>query len=116
VQANVADLSRFEDAAFDGTQPTMFLHATSYRTMPKIFAETRRLLKPGGVVLHVEQPQNAAHMPLFEQAMRDWDPFHNNEPFWTKMHELDLDARISSSPSRASGSAPSNACWRAATL
>jgi len=23
--------------------------------------------------------------------MRDWDAFYNNEPFWTKMHELDLD-------------------------
>jgi hypothetical protein len=30
-------------------------------------------------------------MPLFEQAMRDWDAFYNNEPFWTKMHEIDLD-------------------------
>jgi hypothetical protein len=24
--------------------------------------------------------------------MRDWDAFYNNEPFWTKMHEIDLDA------------------------
>jgi hypothetical protein len=31
-------------------------------------------------------------MPLFEQAMRDWDAFYNNEPFWTKMHEIDLDS------------------------
>jgi ubiquinone/menaquinone biosynthesis C-methylase UbiE len=92
VQDDVADLSRFEDESFDWIQSTMFLHETSFKTMPKIFAETRRLLKPGGIVLHVEQPQYDEHMTLFEQAMRDWDAFYNNEPFWTKMHEVDLDA------------------------
>jgi len=92
VQADVADLSAFEDESFDWVQSTMFLHETSYKTMPKIFAETQRLLRPGGIVLHVEQPQYTAAMPLFEQAMRDWDAFYNNEPFWTKMHEIDLDA------------------------
>lgn len=92
IQDDVSDLSRFEDESFDWVQSTMFLHETSYKTMPKIFAETQRLLKPGGIVLHVEQPQYADTMPLFEQAMRDWDAFYNNEPFWTKMHEIDLDA------------------------
>jgi SAM-dependent methyltransferase len=92
LQDDVSDLSRYEDESFDWIQSTMFLHETSYKTMPKIFAETRRLLKPGGIVLHVEQPQYDKNMPLFEQAMRDWDAFYNNEPFWTKMHEVDLDA------------------------
>ncbi len=92
VQGDVSDLARFGDESFDWIQSTMFLHETSYKLMPKIFAETRRLLKPGGIVLHVEQPQYTEDMPLFEQAMRDWDAFYNNEPFWTKMHEIDLDA------------------------
>jgi hypothetical protein len=43
------------------------------------------------VVLHVEQPQYGKDMPLYEQAMRDWDAFYNNEPFWSTMHEIDLD-------------------------
>lgn len=92
IQDDVSDLSRFEDESFDWIQSTMFLHETSYKTMPKIFRETRRLLKPGGIVLHVEQPQYSENMPLFEQSMRDWDAFYNNEPFWTKMHEVDLDS------------------------
>jgi ubiquinone/menaquinone biosynthesis C-methylase UbiE len=92
VQADVSDLSSYDDGSFDWVQTTMFLHETSYKSMPKIFAETQRLLAPGGIVLHVEQPQYSAEMPLFEQAMRDWDAFYNNEPFWTKMHEVDLDA------------------------
>lgn len=93
IQGDVSDLTgMFDDASFDWIQSTMFLHETSYKTMPMIFAESERLLKPGGIVLHVEQPQYSADMPLFEQAMRDWDAFYNNEPFWTKMHEIDLDA------------------------
>lgn len=91
MQADVSDLSQFESESFDWVQSTMFLHETSYKTMPAIFAETNRLLKPGGIVLHVEQPQYTDDMPLFEQAMRDWDAFYNNEPFWTKLHEVDLD-------------------------
>ncbi|MFM2043222.1 MAG: hypothetical protein RLY86_1798 [Pseudomonadota bacterium] len=92
VQADVADLSRFADGGFDWVQSTMFLHETSFGSMQRIFKETHRLLAPGGIVLHVEQPQYTAAMPLFEQAMRDWDAFYNNEPFWTKMHEVDLDS------------------------
>jgi len=91
IQADVADLSQLKTASFDWIQSTMFLHETSYKALRKILQETYRLLAPGGIVLHVEQPQYDKNMPLFEQAMRDWDAFNNNEPFWTKMHEIDLD-------------------------
>jgi len=94
VQASGEDLAGFADESFDWIQTTMFLHELSTKALRNIFAETRRLLKPGGIVLHVEQPQYAAEMPLFEQAMRDWDAFYNNEPFWSRMHEMDLDAEM----------------------
>ena len=29
-------------------------------------------------------------MPLYEQFIRDWDAYNNNEPFWSAMHALDL--------------------------
>lgn len=94
VQASGEDLSMFADASFDWIQTTMFLHELSTKALRAILAETRRLLQPGGIVLHVEQPQYAPDMPLFEQAMRDWDAFYNNEPFWSRMHEMDLDAEM----------------------
>jgi SAM-dependent methyltransferase len=94
VQASGEDLSGFADSSFDWIQTTMFLHELSTRALRNIFAETRRLLRPGGIVLHVEQPQYAPDMRLFEQAMRDWDAFYNNEPFWSRMHEMDLDAEM----------------------
>ncbi len=92
VQADGTDLSRYEAASFDWIQTTMFLHELSRASMRAIFAECFRLLKPGGIMIHVEQPQYAPAMPLFEQAMRDWDSFYNNEPFWSTLHGIDLDA------------------------
>jgi SAM-dependent methyltransferase len=94
IQADATDLGMFADGSFDWVQSTMFLHELSGPAMRAIFAESFRLLRPGGVMLHVEQPQYAADMPLFEQAMRDWDAFYNNEPFWSTMHGLDLDGFV----------------------
>lgn len=91
VQANGEDLSRFADGSFDWVQTTMFLHEISLTALKAIFKESHRLLREGGVVLHVEQPQYAPEMPLLEQALRDWDAFYNAEPFWSRLHEMDLD-------------------------
>ena len=90
VQADAEDLSRFPDGYFDWVQTTMFLHETSGQSLPRIIAEGARVLAPGRLMLHLEQPQYTADMPLFEQFMRDWDAFNNNEPFWTAMHGQDL--------------------------
>ena len=91
VQGDAAHLPQFEDGSFDWIQSTMFLHETSLKALRRIMAECRRLIAPGGLVIHIEQPRYDEGMPLFEQAMRDWDAFNNNEPFWTKLHEIDLD-------------------------
>jgi ubiquinone/menaquinone biosynthesis C-methylase UbiE len=90
IQANGEDLARWADGNFDWVQTTMFLHELSGQAMPRLLAECNRVLAPGGLILHVEQPQYAPEMPLFEQFMRDWDAFNNNEPFWSAMHAVDL--------------------------
>ncbi|WP_299322246.1 class I SAM-dependent methyltransferase [Parasphingopyxis sp.] len=90
VQANAEDLSRWEDGYFDWVQTTMFLHELSGKALPKIIAEGYRVLADDGLMLHVEQPQYSDDMPLYEQFIRDWDAFNNNEPFWSAMHALDL--------------------------
>lgn len=92
VQMNAEDLSRFPDGHFDWVQTTMFLHELSGKALPRIIAEAARVLRPGGLMLHLEQPAYTDAMPLFEQFMRDWDAFNNNEPFWSAMHALDIPA------------------------
>lgn len=88
VQANAEALD-YPDGHFDLVTTAMFWHETSTAALPRIFAEIHRLLAPGGLTLHLEQPQYPG-MDLYEQFIRDWDAYNNNEPFWTVMHDLDL--------------------------
>jgi ubiquinone/menaquinone biosynthesis C-methylase UbiE len=85
-----------EDGSFDLVTTAMFWHETSTRAMPQIMREVHRVLAPGGITLHLEQPQYAGMDP-FEAFMRDWDAYNNNEPFWTRMHEEDLARLVSAS-------------------
>jgi SAM-dependent methyltransferase len=89
IQANAENVPQ-PDASFDVVYTTIMLHETSNLAIRKIMAETYRLLKPGGLSFHLEQPQYAG-IPPFEAFMRDWDSLYNNEPFWTGMHDLDID-------------------------
>ena len=85
-----------DDGSFDLVTTAMFWHETSNTAMPKIMREVHRVLAPGGLTLHLEQPQYAGMDP-FEAFMRDWDAYNNNEPFWTRMHEADLEALLTRS-------------------
>ncbi len=91
MQKNGEDLSCFEDASFDFVYTTIFLHETSWKALHNIMAEVHRLLRPGGVTIHAEQPPYHG-MSEFEQFLRDWDAYYNNEPFWTRIHTLDMEA------------------------
>lgn len=68
---------------------TMVMHETSHDALPKLLRESHRLLRGGGLCIHLEQPPYRGLHP-FEQFMRDWDGRYNNEPFWSALHESDL--------------------------
>ncbi|MFK7888311.1 MAG: class I SAM-dependent methyltransferase [Gammaproteobacteria bacterium] len=93
-QMSGEDLSAFEDESFDWVQTSVFLHELSARSFPRILSECWRVLRPGGLTLHLEQPQYDRDMPVLEQCLRDWDAYNNNEPFWTKLHGFDIDAEL----------------------
>jgi ubiquinone/menaquinone biosynthesis C-methylase UbiE len=90
VQMNAEDLSAFPDGHFDWVQTTMYLHELSGKALPRIIQESERVLASGGLMFHLEQPQYTEDMPFYEQFIRDWDAFNNNEPFWSAMHAMDL--------------------------
>ena len=90
IQMDAEDMGRFPDGHFDWVQTTMYLHELSGKALPRIIAESERVLAPGGLMFHLEQPQYTDDMPLYEQFIRDWDAFNNNEPFWSAMHAMDL--------------------------
>lgn len=95
MQANGEALP-FADEEFDLVTTAMFWHETSSSAMPRIMREVFRVLAPDGLTLHLEQPQYT-NMDPFEAFMRDWDTYNNNEPFWTRMHEADLEALVTGS-------------------
>lgn len=90
IQANGENLEQFASEGFDLVMTSIFLHELSAKALPKILSECYRLTRQGGITLHLEQPQYSEEMPLFEQFMRDWDAYNNNEPFWSAMHGTDL--------------------------
>ena len=85
-----AEKTDFVDSNFDLVVSTMFLHETSKKAIKNIFKESFRILKSGGLMVHVEQPPFSFFNDPYEQYIRDWDTHNNNEPFWGPMHDLDL--------------------------
>ncbi len=88
IQGNVEQLS-YPDGHFDVVYSTMFLHETSHGALRRILRETDRVLAAGGLHLHLEQPPYRG-MEEFEKFLRDWDCYHNNEPFWTTVHDTHM--------------------------
>jgi ubiquinone/menaquinone biosynthesis C-methylase UbiE len=86
-----AEATTYEDNSFDLVVSHILLHETSAAAIRNIIAECHRVLKPGGLMLHVETPPYEGMSP-FDTFLFDWDSENNNEPFWRKSHQLDLEA------------------------
>jgi SAM-dependent methyltransferase len=80
----------FPDGHFDLVVSNIMLHETCAAAVPEIIAESFRLLAPGGVMSHLDIPDYNRNPDLLFQMTVDADHFHNNEPFWGALHELDL--------------------------
>lgn len=80
-QQMCADKLAFPDASFDVVWSSMFLHELSKKTRAAAFAEAYRVLRPGGLLLHMELPPNR-EMSAFDGFYLDWDGYYNEEPFY----------------------------------
>jgi SAM-dependent methyltransferase len=88
-----AEHTSFPDSSFDFVVSHILMHETSNRALRNIFRESHRLLRPGGVMLHLDGPQYHDMEPI-DQFIPDWDVHYNNEPFITTLHQLDLPAVV----------------------
>lgn len=86
-----AEKTNFPDGHFDLVVSHILLHETSQKAINRIVKECHRVLAPGGMMIHAETPPYAGMEP-FDAFMLDWDTRNNNEPFWSRSHELDLKA------------------------
>ena len=85
-----AERTSFEDASFNLVYSRILLHETSHQAVPRIIAETRRLLRPGGIMFHSDAPQ-FDELDAYSASLRDWDIHFNNEPFMDRYYDLPLE-------------------------
>ena len=90
VQATIESLDPTVHGTFDWVHTTMVWHETSAEALREGLRRIHAILTPGGVTTHFEQPNFTPETKLFDQFLRDWDAWYNNEPFWTKLHRMDM--------------------------
>jgi len=83
-----AERTDFEECSFDLVVSAVLLHETSMAALPRIIQECRRLLRAGGIMCHTDVPQ--VEGDAFDLFIPDWDTEGNNEPFMSKMRDLDF--------------------------
>lgn len=84
-----AEHTNFDDGSFDLVVSHVMLHETSRRAMINIMNESWRLLRPGGVMVHLEVPHRIEGREPYEDFIRDWDTYNNAEPFWGVINSID---------------------------
>ncbi len=78
----------YPENSFDVVFSSMFLHEVPLAGIGRVLAEAHRVLRPGGLMLHMELPPNHA-LPAYEGFYLDWDSWYNNEPFYKTFRDED---------------------------
>ncbi len=84
-----AEALKFEAQSFDLVVSCILFHETSRSAVRNIFRECHRVLKPGGLMLHMEVPR-ASDLTPYEAFRINWDTHYNNEPFLTGWMATDV--------------------------
>lgn len=93
-QMDGADL-QFPDESFDIVWSAQVLHEMPRAMVDNCMRECHRVLRPGGLMLHMELPPNNL-VDAYEQFYVDWDAYYNKEPFYKQFRDTDLEEVVSS--------------------
>ncbi len=85
-----AEHTNFDDNSFDVVMSSATLHETSHKALPAIIQECFRVLKPGGIMAHLEVPGRFNDMDTWQRIRADFETFCNNEPFWHGISKADI--------------------------
>jgi len=80
----------FAGGSFDLIVSSILFHETSRTQVRDILKDCWRLLRPGGLVLHLDVPYHPQRLSPSRQVTQHWQVRHNGEPFWTGFVELDM--------------------------
>jgi ubiquinone/menaquinone biosynthesis C-methylase UbiE len=84
-----AEATDFPDGHFDVVVSHIMMHETSTPAVANIFKESRRLLRPGGAMLHMDNPRLKELAP-FDAFLAEWEVHNNNEKFGGTYREMDI--------------------------
>jgi SAM-dependent methyltransferase len=84
-----AEATGLAAGSFDLVVSVILLHETSHRGLPAIMRECHRLLRPGGLMVHVDQPR-FDDADAYATFLQENETFYNNEPFWRQFRRTDL--------------------------
>jgi ubiquinone/menaquinone biosynthesis C-methylase UbiE len=87
-----AERTRFADGEFDLVVSHLLMHETSNTALRAIFRECHRILRPGGLMVHLDG--RAFDDDPFDGYFMEWLAHYNNEPFLGTLMGLDLPALI----------------------
>jgi ubiquinone/menaquinone biosynthesis C-methylase UbiE len=88
-----AEALDFPDASFDVVFSSMFLHEVPRKGIGKVLGEAHRVLRPGGLMLHMELPP-ASQLSAYDSFYLDWDGRYNHEPFYQAFRAQDPRALV----------------------
>lgn len=95
-----AERTDFEDGSFDLIVSHAMLHETSHKALPRIIKECHRLLRDGGLVMHMD---SFGMKDPYYKYLNEWNALYNNEPYMGRVVDEDFEAIFA-----AAGFAPAN--------
>lgn len=81
----------FADGSFELIVSHNLMHEISSETLARLFLESHRLLRPGGIAIHQDVPIRGERT-LMERYLFAWETRYNNEPFWEVFAQADVPA------------------------
>jgi SAM-dependent methyltransferase len=97
-----AERMDFPDETFDVVCSSFFLHEISTKSTRQVLRECLRVLKPGGLMVHMELPPSSETDPYYSFYL-DWDAYYNNEPHYAAFRALDFRREVQAAGFPASG-------------
>lgn len=88
-----AEHTSYPDTHFDLIVSSFFFHEVPVKATRRILRECHRLLRPGGIMVHMELPPRD-RCDAWQNFYWDWDAAHNNEPFYIDFRSQDLSGLV----------------------
>lgn len=85
-----AEHTNFPDNHFDVIGSALLFHETSRQAVTNIMTEIHRILKPGGIMVHMDAFARGEPSEPIQEFLATWEVFNNNEYFLKQLRLIDI--------------------------